>query len=264
MFQYLVVPSGNSCVTELTILNIVPFLSYLVCIPTYEFVICPFFRKYIPRLKIKIGLGMLVLLAAFTYLLAVDASAHVVTNRSYKTLYKDHNASSYQLCFLYSQNSSYGNTSHLTLSSFTLVPFLMMTTVGELLIFLTILEFICAQAPQSMRSFLISSTFFVYGVSAIAMSLFILPFGMGFKSTLEHLTYSCGTVFFSFVIGFGTAGFIVYLYVCKWYKNRQRGGQHNINYQTVIESYYEKVIDERQRQKRLPLNTDSQFCEDNM
>lgn len=194
-------------------------------------------------------MGMLVLLAAFGYILAVDASAHVNANIYYNKTYAEYNVTSYQLCFLLNQSNLYGAASHLTFSTYTLIPFEVVVTIGELLIFVTVIEFICAQAPQSMRSFLISTTFFMYGISAIVLSLFMLPFGFGFQATWHHLTYSCGTVFFSFVIGFGVFGFISYLYIAKWYKNRQRGGQNNINYQTVVEGYYEKIIEERERQK---------------
>ncbi len=198
------------------------------------------------------GLGIVVLLAALGYIMIVDATSHYNADIQ-RNIVKYNNGNSYQLCFLYNESNLYGNATHLTFSPYTLVPYIVMVTISELLIFLTLLEFICAQAPRSMRSFLISISLFIHGVSAIAMSLFVLPFGAGFKNNLNHLKVSCGSIFFAFVISFGVFGFIVYYYIAKWYKDRQRGGQYNINYQTVIEGYYERMIEERQREEKQQL-----------
>ena len=239
-------PHGDACIQQFILTTIVPFMIYLISIPTFEFVICPFFRKHIPQMRVKIGLGMLAYVIGFCYLLAVDATAHINTNIKYAAN-AEYN-SSYQMCFLYNQSTQYGD-SHLTFSPYTLVPFTMILVIGELLIFLTVTEFICAQAPGSMRSFLISIYFFVYGISAILMSLILLPFGFGFKNNLKHLPFSCGSIFFAFATAIGVFGLIIYIFTAKWYKNRQRGGQNNINYQTVVEGYYEQLIAERERRQ---------------
>ena len=49
---------------------------------------------------------------------------------------------------------------------------------------------------------------------------------------------SCGSWYLIISIGIGIIGFMIYITVAKWYKNRERDGRH-INEQTVLEGYYE-------------------------
>jgi len=200
-------------------------------------------------MRVKIGTGMLLLLVAFAYLLAVDAAAHSIADKD-SAIFKL-NISSNQICFMFNETADFGSATHIPLSPYSLVPFIVLLTIAELLIFLTMLEFICAQAPGSMRSFLISLNFFSYGICAIFLSLFLLPFGYGFKNHLRHLRLSCGSTLLLSVIVVGVLGFALYVYVAKWYKNRQRGGQNNINYQSVIERHYERIIEDRERHNRM-------------
>ena len=210
-------------------------------------------------MRVKIGIGMLLLLVAFAYLLAVDTSVHIIADvKNNATFFKLH-ISSNQICFLFNETAKYGSATHLPLSPYTLVPFMVLLTIAELFILLTVLEFICAQAPASMRSSLISLNFFCYGICAVFLSLFLLPFGFGFKDHLSHLKFSCGSTLLLSVIVVGILGFTLYCVIAKWYKNRQRGGQTNINYQSVIEGYYERMIEDRERRKSIRTEQTSHY-----
>ena len=137
------------------------------------------------------------------------------------------------------------NNDHVETSPFSLVPIIVIITIGELLVFIATFEFICAQSPYSMRGLIIGIVYFIFGMFAGIMAVLVISFALGFKNHTSNLPLSCGSSYILAVIGIGVVGLVLYIIVAKWYKKRQRGGQSNINHQTVVEGYYENCIRQR-------------------
>ena len=199
--------------------DFVSIMTLTICIPFFEFLIYPFFRNYIPRTTVRIGLGMFVVLIGLSSLLTLDAVAHSVTEEN--------------VCMFYTGIP-------IPRSPWYLIPVIVIMTVGELLVILPILEFVCAQAPYSMRGLMIGIVFMVYGVYVALGSALLAVFSGGMKG--KHILPSCGTWYFLTVILIGCVGTVLYIIAAKRYKKRQRGGQVDINQQTVVEDHHERYI----------------------
>eukprot|EP00731_Ephydatia_muelleri_P029980 Em0021g503a len=116
-------------------------LVILVAVPLYEFVICPLFRNYIPTSLKKIGIGIVLDIAAVVCVLALDLYVHEGPDHTHK----DH-------CILSEMNTTNPNS---TLSSAVIVLPITLDTLSGLIVFVSTFEFIFAQSPYSMRSSLL-------------------------------------------------------------------------------------------------------------
>ena len=207
--------------------DFVSIMTFTICIPFFEFLVYPFFRNYIPRTTVRIGLGMFVVLIGLSSLLTLDAVAHSVAEEK-----------AANICMFYAETPS------LSLSSWYIIPVIVIMTIGELLVILPILEFVCAQAPYSMRGLVIGIVFMVYGVYVGLLSILLAVFSTAMKDgRYRHvLAPGCGTWYLLTVILIGCVGTMLYIIAAKRYKKRQRGGQVDINQQTVVEDHHERYI----------------------
>ena len=210
-----------ACSDKYVVTNVVSMMTFTICIPVFEFFIYPLFRNYIPRIIRRIGLGMLVMLIGHGCLFAIDFTAHQL----------DHSG----CLFFYSH-------SHVDFSPFYLVPIIIIMSIGELLVFIAVLEFLCAQSPYNMRGLIIGILFFLYGIFNALVSLVMLIFALAFKHASSSVVLSCGSSYTLGVVSIGIFGFVLYIFTAKWYKKRQRGGQNNINHQSVVEDYFEQRL----------------------
>lgn len=194
------------------------------CIPIFEFLIYPLFRKYIPRMVIRIGLGMFVMLLGYTILLGINVAGHDLTDST----------AGADSCMFYTE-SHY----NINVSTNFLIPIIAIVTIGEMLFYIGCFEFICAQSPYNMRGFIIGIFFMISGLQGGLTSIVIAVFALVFNRLKSH-TLGCGTWYMIVTMSIGLFGFILYTVAAKWYRRRQRGGQRDFNSQTEVESYYEK------------------------
>ena len=217
-----------SCSDKYVITNMVSMMTLTICIPVFEFFIYPLFRNYIPRITRRIGLGMLVMLIGHCCLFAIDFTAHQLQ-------YRTNNVLGYGGCLFYSNG-------RLDFSPFYLVPIIVIMSIGELLVFIAVLEFLCAQSPYNMRGLIIGIFYFLYGIFSALVSLVMLIFAGAFIRTSSSVVLSCGSSYTLGVVSIGIFGFVLYIFTAKRYKKRQRGGQNNINHQSVVEDYFEQGL----------------------
>ncbi len=217
--------NSTGCSYEYIITNVVSVLTFTIVIPIHEFLIYPFFRKYIPRMTVRIGLGLIVILIGLSLLLTIDAMGH-----SHSGMY---NAST---CAFYHQNSS---NAAIKISYTSLIPVIVVVSIGEMLVSISAFEFICAQSPYDMRGLILGLYFMINSLYMGAICMILTAFALGFKD-YAGTSLSCGTWYIISIIALGIVGLVIYIVVANWYKKRQRGGQTNINHQTVLEGYYER------------------------
>ena len=200
--------------------NFVSIMTFTICIPIFEFIVNPLFRNFIPKMTRRIGLGMMLTLIGHLSLFIADYMAH------------QHNGDNhYQICLFFKG----GN---LEFSPYYLVPIIATMSIGELLMFISVLEFICAQSPYSMRGLIIGILFFVYALFSILAALVILIFALPFQYSSSSVL-SCGDSYLLCVLVIGLFGLLFYTFIAKRYKKRQRGGQCNVNPHAVVEHYFE-------------------------
>lgn len=218
------VPSTSGCTEEYLVTNFISILTFTLSIPFFEFFLYPFLRNYIPRTTVRMGVGMFVVLFGLSCMLAMDAVAHSFTEDGV------------QICMFYGQKKN------VSVNSLYLVPVIVVMAIGEMLVFISTLEFICAQAPYSMRGMMIGISFMIYGLSIGVVSVVLAVFSEGMKKKYESETKgpSCGTWYIMTILIIGCVGTILYIIAAKQYRKRQRGGQKDVNQQTVVEGYYER------------------------
>ena len=66
----------SQCISEFAISNLTPNTTIILVIPIYEFIVYPFFRRYIVRILRRIGLGMILALIGTAGILLMDIFGH--------------------------------------------------------------------------------------------------------------------------------------------------------------------------------------------
>ena len=221
-------------------------LTIIVGVPFYRFFLLPFFWRNLPRMMRRMWLGLVcVLLQVCVYfILTVIASVNPQGD------YEQMNFATRQ-CFL-SHTFSMQNGSCVAPSPSTSVDGIFgwvllaqfLNGLSYLLVFVTTMEFLCAQAPHYIQGMLI-------GLWYSATALKYLLTGIGF----ELLAHSTGFAIFAGVkVAMATISLMMYSFVSKRYHYRER--DEAVNFQVMIEDQYEREIrqalfHERQEERHL-------------
>ena len=192
-----------------------------LCIPTYEFLIYPLARKWIPSILQRIGIG-----AAFTIILGVvmivfDSVGHELSNTPVPCVFMNNGTAVLEINYLWVDVWSdimFG----LQLAIFSTAAF----------------EFVCAQSPYSMKGLLSGLGWIIFILSNAVALLLILAWSKGWKE--PYSTPSCGTLYYLFSTVVSIVGLVAYIVVARWYKRREREEPENA--QELIESVYDRYI----------------------
>ena len=126
-------PSKDKYLRCLTNDSLLPFITITILVPTYQFLIYPFFYKYIPSMLKRIGMGLvLALLTTFSYALIVLVGHMEKNSNNCVTLNENEYNKSYQLPVDY---------------HWVMIPQIL-TGIAYFFIFITSLEFTVAQCPM--------------------------------------------------------------------------------------------------------------------
>ena len=115
----------------------------------------------------------------------------------------------------------------------------------------TALEFICAQAPYSMRGMLIGVYYFSRGLFGLISAILLLSFSLGFQSYPLPQTapfISCGVPVHITTLIIAVLGVIGYAIVARLYRKRER--DENFVPRIFIEKYYGAMINMREEMRR--------------
>ena len=218
-FKHLLIKNGG-----LTSLMIV------ILIPLYLSLFRPFIHNYIPGMLKRIGLGMIFILLSALCTLSLDTYGHA-------------KASSSVPCFAtYTPiaNNTSINAFSLDIGSDIIIIQSCLNTIGYLLLYIAIYEFICAQSPHSMKGLLIGTFFAIKGVFQLfGIAVIYVPFTQ-WEWQLKFP--SCGFVYYLINVVIGIVGIVAYTCVARQYQYRQRDEPDNIY--RYAEEYYANAQDE--------------------
>ena len=194
----------------------------VIGIPVYMCLLRPCLHYHLPNMLKKMGIGLLMITVAFTLTTVYMALMYI----SYT--YND------VVCF---SNETYVRTLPDPFGLQGYKIFLLITSqfisgLGYLLVFLTILEFILAQAPRSMQGLLIG-LWYAYQSLAVAVRL---------VSVLTLQDVHCHYWPYIIKTVLAIVSLFFYLLASHWYKYRQREEPSNINRQAIIEEYTERQL----------------------
>ena len=117
--------------------------------------------------------------------------------------------------------------------------------IGPLLVVATVLEFISAQSPQSMKGLLVGVFFAIRGLFQLLNSIVIIPLSLKHPwasgEMLENPPVTnCGFVYLLFTCVIGGIGFILLLIAAKKYKYRKR--DEGMFSQQDVEEIYDRYL----------------------
>ena len=117
------------------------------------------------------------------------------------------------------------------------VPISIIGALHTALLTVTSLEFVCAQAPHTMRGFLIGFLWSIYGL-AITAGRFV--FVIWFTICADNSQSVCGVVYYASITVINILGFAAYCVAAKWYRKRERD-EPSIH-QSLVEEVYGRYL----------------------
>ena len=212
----------------------------LVFVPLYLTLILPCVRRWLPRILARIGVGLVLLvladlsmtltqLAGYYHLQEITGSARNDSNKS--CLFN----TNYHLLF------HHRDVTILSLPSWSLLIPNVLTGLALPITYISILEFISAQSPHSMKGLLLGVFYAVRGLFTIIGCVLVFPFANNSRLWKERdgELFDCGLSYYTGSVLVGVAGLGLFLLTARWYQYRVRGDQpYGPRY---VEAYYERV-----------------------
>ena len=217
--------------SDLYLLGYGVLLSVLIVaiIPLYICLVRPFISHYIPGMLKRIGLGILLMVISLICIFTLDTVAHLKQ--------MDNNLCMFHVPINFS-------TTSLTMSEngFVLVIPYFLTSCYNLVIYISLYQFICSQSPHSMKGLLIGMSFAIKGVFELLGCIVVIIFA---KFIGPQSLPSCGMEYYLMNICVGVVSILLYIFAVKKYKYRLRDEPCHVR--RYVEEYYSKIQDERLR-----------------
>ena len=248
---------------EMFIVTAFRYLVVAVVIPVYQFVVRPYFHRHIPKMLTKMGIGLLI---TFFSLLVITAYHRLI----FEAMSQMNMTTTVQLCnntgchTIWENCSSIINVCNISLhpeskqdnlpqcadgncetkhnyslkansprfpSLFWIMIPQALNAFAHMLIFLSALEFILAQAPRTMQGFLI-------GLWHAMLSVELWHIMVGYISCVSfHWPYYASKSLLLLL------SFFVFVIVARRYKYRQMNEETEINVRQEVEDVFERNFD---------------------
>ena len=206
----------------------------IVLLPIYIRLVHPYFRRYMPGILKRLGLGMILLWMSVVCNFVIDTVGHGVHHNVSCMFQMDHHHNKSM------DTITNGNLTNDNLQIDTTVLLIpnILNGIAYSLIKVAMFEFICAQSPHSMKGLLMGLFFALRGAFELLGAVFVVPFSsFGPWKYLPPTLPSCGFYYYLLRMVFGFAGIVSYVITARKYTYRQR--DEIINERVYIEEYFE-------------------------
>ncbi len=186
----------------------------IICIPLVEATICSCLKRFprIPLLK-KALIGMLVVsLGVITYGILETVAHYINVNQEYINT----------TCVLDLDVSNSNRSTQLSLSYVWIAVPNSVYGLGEYILLVVALEFLCAQSPSSMKGLLIGLLFGIVGLTSIINIAWLQLVKYASKKWSSGSNVGCGTFYIFIIAGVLLGATLCYCIVSKFYKKRER------------------------------------------
>ena len=216
----------RSCVESLTELAI--YSTAVIMIPVYRLILFPLLRNKLPNYLKRVGAGLVLVFISSLLDLTLDTIGHTLSNSTQ--------------C-MFDTSSVPANT--LPISPYWLLIRDLAIGVGYSLIFINVTEFFLAQIPISLRG------------TAAGIGMIMVAIGHTIRSeiisiltqlNLNKVSPSCGFYYYLVQSIFIMLCLVVFVFVAKRYKLRER--DRHVNIQAIVEEHYERYIDQEEEYMR--------------
>ena len=250
---------SKSCPSSVTLLLLLgdPFLIsdviILVGIPLLHLFIKSSLGKYFPNMLKRMWFGLVLLF--FHELSSLIINSQVIYTKLCDPVFNISEISylsPLSACYLslipFSNNTVWNTTDCVTLcpsSLYTMDSTLMWLLVphilhgfGYMLVFVSVLEFICAQAPFRLKGFMVGIWYAMFSIKYIFVEIIEFSITSIYKEDKAWIIYE------SIKIGIIGLSLIIFGISCRWYRYRER--DEVVNVQGMIEDIFEKELNQQQ------------------
>ena len=112
---------------------------------------------------------------------------------------------------------------------------------GYMLVFVSVLEFICAQAPFRMKGFMVGIWYAMFFIKFLLLNMIEFFITSFYKEDRAWIIYE------SIKIGIIGLSLIIFGISCRWYRYRER--DEVVNVQGMIEDIFEKELLQQQNKE---------------
>ena len=210
---------------------IILFVSPLLLIPAYRFIVFPLLHKHIPSLLKIVGAGLVIILIGNLLNLTVDTIEHLHSNNT-QCMFSD---------------TSHGSANSLSIPLYWLLIPTIVSGVGQTLVACSSLEFVMAQSPNRMRGVMMGLTTVFIGFGCLVL--------YGLQRVLAHFsnaTPSCGFYYYLVLSILLILLLVMFTIAAKRYKLRER--DRHVNIQAIAEEHYERYLDQEEEYMREAAN----------
>ena len=241
------------------------FLSTLITvlgIPIFHALKISTIGKYIPNMIKRMWFGTFLLFLQELVSLIINSQVGYI-NCDFITLSSEYKHYQSPILFCYSSLIQYSNTTEWNTtdcvnicpsSLYTMDSTLMWLLVpqilhgfGYMLVYLSVLEFICAQAPFRLKGFMIGIWYAMFSIKYVFVNIIdYIVFSKGDKAWIIYESIKIGIIGLSLII-FGIS--------CRWYRYRER--DEVVNVQGMIEDIVEKELLQQQNEEESSIGDDN-------
>ena len=265
---------SKSCPSSLMLLLLISNPSFfsdvitLVGIPVFHLFIKSSLGKYFPNMLKRMWFGLLLLCLHELCSLIVNIEVDYHKCDFWVLLNKTHDSSTvfcYYSLIEYSNTTEWNTTDcvnicpsslYYTMDStlmWLLVPHIL-HGFGYMLVFVSVLEFICAQAPFRLKGFMIGIWYAMFSIKYIIIHL--TDDGISYYQ-LEERTW---IIYESIKIGIIGLSLIIFGISCRWYRYRER--DEVVNVQGMIEEIFERELLQQENEDSLVSSQTNYFTFD--
>ena len=221
-------------------------VSIVILFPAYIWIIFYCLHKKVPKLFVRLGIGITLCLLGVVSLLIADVMGH--THVLNKNSFSEANHSLCVFQATISQNRSFTYPA-LNMHWGVLIPSTLLLGIGPMLVIATTLEFISAQSPQSMKGLLVGVFFAIRGLFQFLNSIVTIPLSLkqpwASREMIEHPPVTnCGFVYLALTSVTGLIGLILFSLAAKRYKYRTR--DEGMFRQHDVEEIFDRYITQNQ------------------
>ena len=224
------------------------YCSLVICLPVYIYLMFSVFLNRTPRMLVRIGTFFFLFIMAVASLLVVDSAGHLILHIQNKT--------DIECMFVQSIIPNKVDVISETLNlhwSLLIIPNLLIGIAPNLLL-ASVLEFISAQTPHTMKGLMGGVLFALRGLSRLFSAMVIIPFSLGFWTDYQTAVpgVSCATGYFLVIVTLSFVGFVWFVVsACKYtYRVRNEEGFNQYDVEEVVER---QITQREQQQRYIPL-----------
>ena len=208
-------------------------LLVVICIPLYLCWIRPRIKYYIPRILMRIQIGILVMLASLICTFAMDVVVHVRNTEYANCMFRSYVHIKHAIVSIVPE-SDFPESPLLFQNAYFFTTQHVLSALADMLFDIAVLEFICSQSPYSMKGLLLGIFFSIRSLFQGIAFLSIIPF---VSWQIESL--SCGSGFYAMIIVVCLFEFVIFSCVSKRY--RYRNMNEPSNEYRYAEEYYSNI-----------------------